>query len=296
MTDSQPDKERNAEFLLLIVVIIWASNYPLAKWALNELSPLLFNGIRYTVAAMVLAILYFRKSSWTPIAPGDWYRLLRVGFIANVVYQMAFIIGLNMTSAGNAAILLSTSPLWTLFLSASMHKERIKRQMWIGMAVSLAGVAMIIIGSGKTIEFGGTAVYGDLISLAAAVFWGWNTNLQKPLVAKYPSLQVTFIMIGVGAIGLGIASVPTAMTTSWAAIHWTYIFAAIVSGVLSIGIANYFWTTGVKHLGPGRTAVYTNLIPVLAFVFSYFALDENVYPIHFVGAAVTVAGVWYARR
>lgn len=296
MTDLQRGKERQSELLLLVVVIIWASNYPIAKWGLEELSPLLFNGIRYVVAALIIAVFYFRSSHWTPIAREDWSKLLRAGFIANVVYQMAFIVGLNMTSAGNAAVLLSTSPLWTLLLSSRMHKERIKQQMWLGMVISLAGVVMIIIGSGKNLELGGTEIYGDLISFAAAAFWGWNTNLQKPLVSKYPILQVTFVMIGVGAVGLGIASIPSAMTTSWSTVHWSYILAAIISGALSIGIANFFWTTGVKHLGPGRTAVYTNLIPVLAFIISYFALDENVSVMHFVGAAVTVVGVWYARR
>jgi len=296
MTDLQHAKERKAEILLLFVVIIWASNYPIAKWALNGLSPLLFNGIRYIVAALVLAMLFFNRSRWTPLATGDWYMLLRAGVVANVIYQMAFIIGLNMTSAGNAAILLSTSPLWTLFLSSRLHKEHIPRQMWLGMLVSLCGVAMIILGSGKKLEFGGADIYGDLISLGAAAFWAWNTNLQKPLVAKYPTLQVTFVMISVGAVGLGLAAVPSAIATSWSTVHWTYILAAAVSGALSIGVANYFWSTGVKYLGPGRTSTYNNLIPVLAFVISYFALDENVYPIQFIGAAVTVAGVWYARR
>ncbi|MBM2845266.1 MAG: hypothetical protein HW407_578 [Bacteroidetes bacterium] len=296
MTDLQRAKERKAETLLLIVVIIWASNYPIAKWGLKELDPLLFNGIRYVVAALVLAFLFFSRSQWTPIARNDWRMLIKAGIVANVIYQMAFIIGLNMTSAGNSAILLNTSPLWTLLLSSRLHRENVGRQMWLGALVSLCGVAMIILGSGKKLQFGGMDVYGDLLSLGAAAFWGLNTNLQKPLVAKYPTLQVTFVMITVGAVGLGIAAIPSAMTTSWSTIHWSYILAAVVSGALSIGIANFFWSTGVKHLGPGRTATYSTLVPVLAFIISYFTLDEQLFPIHFVGAAVTVFGVWYARR
>lgn len=296
MTDLQRARQRKAEILLIIVVIIWASNYPIAKWGLRELSPLLFNGIRYVVAAIVLAFLSFSRSRWMPIAVGDWYHLLRAGVVANVIYQMAFIIGLNMTSAGNAAILLNTSPLWTLLLSSPMHRENIGRQMWLGALISLCGVAMIILGSGKKLQFGGMDVYGDLLSLGAAAFWGLSTNLQKPLVAKYPTLQVTFVMIAVGAVGLGVAAVPAAITTSWSTIHWSYILAAIFSGALSIGVANYFWSTGVKHLGPGRTATYSTLVPVLAFIISYFTLDEKLFPIHFVGAAVVVFGVWYARR
>ncbi|MEK9138458.1 MAG: DMT family transporter [Bacteroidota bacterium] len=296
MAEQQRAKERRAEFLLLMVVLIWAANYPVAKYGLKELSPLLFNGIRYAIAAGVVAVMFFSRSTWTPIASADWLLLLRAGFIANVVYQLAFIIGLSMTSAGNAAILLSTSPLWTLFLSARMHKEHIHLQMWTGMVISLLGVAMIIFGSGKKLELGSVDVYGDLITLAAGALWGLNTNLQKPLLSRLPAVQVTFVMISVGAVGLGIAAIPAALTTPWLSLHWTFYLAAIVSGAFAIAVANFFWSTGVKYLGPGRTANYTNLVPVLAFVISYFALDEKVFLIHFIGAAVTVFGVWYARH
>ena len=70
----------------------------------------------------------------------------------------------------------------------------------------------------------------------------------------------------------------------------------MASGAFSIGVANAIWTFGVKRLGPGRTSNFQNLVPVLAFIISYFTLNEEIAPIHFVGAAVTIAGVWYARR
>jgi drug/metabolite transporter (DMT)-like permease len=296
MVDPHRAKERKAEVLLLAVVVIWASNYPIAKWGLEGLDPMLFNGVRYVVAALVLGVLFFHRMHWTAIAGKDWRLLIRAGIIANVIYQIAFILGLDMTSAGNAAILLNTSPLWTLLLSSRLHKEAVGRTMWLGAVISLCGVAMIILGSGKKLQFGGLDVYGDLLSFGAAAFWGLSTNLQKPLVAKYPTLQVTFVMIAVGAVGLGLAAIPSATTTPWAATHWTYITAACVSGALSIGVANYFWSSGVKHLGPGRTATYSTLVPVLAFIISYFTLHEELFPVHFVGAAVTVFGVWHARR
>ena len=154
MSEQHSTDERKAELLLFTVVLIWASNYPIAKWGLRELSPLMFNSIRYVVATCVLAILFFSRTKWTPIVKGDWYKLIRAGVVANVIYQMGFIIGLNMTSAGNAAVLLSTSPLWTLFIGSRIHKETISRQMWLGMMISLFGVVMIIVGSGRELALG----------------------------------------------------------------------------------------------------------------------------------------------
>ena len=103
-------------------------------------------------------------------------------------------------------------------------------------------------------------------------------------------------MIAVGAAGLTIAAVPSARTFDWSAVHWTSYAAAVVSGALSIAIANVFWSVGVKYLGPGRTGNFGNLVPVLAFIVSYVVLDEDILLIQIVGAAVTVGGLWIARR
>lgn len=296
MGEQQAHDKRSAEWLLLCVVLIWAANYPLAKWAIQVLDVLVFNSLRYITAAGLMAGFFFQRYSWTPMEKRDWRSLLRAGFIASILYQMAFIIGLSMTTAGNSAILLSTSPLWTIFLNAKMHKEKIRPIMWAGMLVSLCGIILIIIGSGKKLEFGSYALFGDLITLTAAILWGLNTNLQKPLLVKYQTAQITMVMLAVGAVGLTAAAVPSSLSMDWTNIHWGYYLAAFVSGAFSIAAANLFWSFGVKQLGPARTANFNNLVPVIAFVISYFVLKEQVYLIHFIGAAVTIFGVWLARR
>jgi drug/metabolite transporter (DMT)-like permease len=296
MSSLERSRERRAQLLLLLVVVIWAVNYPIAKFAISRIDVFVFNGIRFIVATAVLAVMFFSRSKWVPVQRSDWRRILRAGFVANVLYQCAFIIGLNLTTAGNSAVLMATSPLWTVFVNARLHKEKIRTAMWIGMALSLAGVMMIIVGSGKKLELGGNEIIGDLICLTAAILWAFNTNLQKPLLAHYSSLHLATMMIGIGAIGLTVAAVPSAIMTDWSSIGWTYWLAAVVSGALSIGLANAFWSYGVQRLGPGRTGSFSNLVPVLAFIVSYIALNEQLFPIQFVGSAITIAGVWIARR
>jgi drug/metabolite transporter (DMT)-like permease len=296
MTTSDRGRDIQAEALLLVVVLVWAANYPVAKYGISGLNIFVFNGIRFVVAAALLAALFFAKSRWRPIEPADRRRLFRAGLVANVLYQVAFIVGLSMTTAGNSAILLATAPLWTVFINARVHREQILPGMWVGMAVSLCGIILIIIGSGKKVELGGTAFVGDIISVGAAILWALNTNLQKPLLARYSALQLALIMIAIGAAGLSLIAIPGALQLAWSFIGWTYYAAAAVSGALAIALANVFWSHGVKRLGPNRTANFGNLIPVLAFVISYFTLHEELLLIQFIGAAVTILGVWVARR
>ena len=296
MSDRTRTQEYKAETLLLIVVVIWAANYPLAKYALGFLHPFVFNAIRYIVATSVLLIGAKPSSWWMPVRKSDWPKLFRAGIIASVLYQVLFIVGLSMTTAGNSAIILSTSPLWTILLSAWMHKEKIRRLLWWGMIVSFIGIIMIIVGSSKKLTLGGNEFFGDIIVLAAASLWGLNTTLQKPLLTTYSAKQLSLILFSIGAVGLTLVGAPAIVQTDWRVVPLVSIVAAILSGAFSIGVGNVMWSYGVKHLGPGRTSNFNNLVPVLAFLLSYFVLDEKLLPIQLVGAAVTVVGVWIARQ
>jgi len=296
MSDPARTPSGRTELLVLGVIIVWASNFPVAKWGLREIEPLLFNAMRYLVATTVLVAMYYTRSSWVAVQKSDWPRIAVIGFLANFVYQMAFIFGLHLSTAGNSAVLLSTSPLWTVLISSRLHNEKIRPFMWGGMLMSFCGVVLIIIGSGKQLEFGSSALFGDLITLVAAFLWGLNTNLQKPLLTRYSPLQLTLMMISIGTLFLSLSAVPSALSFEWSKPDWTYYAATFASGAFSIGVANVFWSVGVQNLGPGRTANFGNLVPVLAFLLSYVVLDERVLPIQVVGAAVTIGGVWLARR
>ncbi|MDI6804457.1 MAG: DMT family transporter [Bacteroidota bacterium] len=110
--------------------------------------------------------------------------------------------------------------------------------------------------------FGGVcgSSHRKLVCLAVAMLWALHTNLQTPMLAKY-----------------------------------SYYFAAVASGILAILTANYLWSKGIKKISPSRTANYNNLVPILAFIISYFTLNEYVLPIQYAGAAVTIIGVWFAK-
>jgi drug/metabolite transporter (DMT)-like permease len=289
-------KDRQAELLVVVVMTIWAANAPFAKLGLEHLDVFLFNSFRYLVAVCALTLLMRSRTEWIPVLAADRWPLLRLGIVASIIYQVVYILGLRYTTAGNSAVLLSTSPLWTAVISARMHRERLTWPVLAGMGLALTGIVLIITGSGTRIEFGGDAVVGDLLSLAAAFLWAMNTNLQKPLLTRYPALQLTVISLGIGAVGLTLIAVPSALQQDWGAVDTTGIWIAVISGALSIGIANVLWSYGVKRLGPRRTAGYNNLVPVMTFAISYAVFGAPVFLQQIIGAAMTVTGVWWARR
>lgn len=287
---------RKIELPLLLVAFIWAANYPVIKFGILGLDSFVFNAIRFVTAGALLSLLFITKMQWQKVEPKDWLKLIGIGLIANFFYQMAFISGVKITNAGNAAVLLSTAPLWTLLFKWLFLKNKIEFQTVVGMLISLTGITLIILGSGKKLEIGSYAMLGDLICLAAAIFWALHTNLQKPMLAKYSTIQLAVIMTVVGSIGLSLIALPTALTMDWNSVKLSFYFAAVASGIFAIATANVLWSRSIKKIGPSRTANYNNLVPVLAFIISYFTLNEDVLSIQFVGAGVTIIGIVFANR
>jgi drug/metabolite transporter (DMT)-like permease len=295
MSSKNHPRDLRAEGLMLICVVIWGSNYAISKYGISGMSPMIFNALRYLLAAAILNGYFLVGPRWTALTVSDWRNLIRAGLVANVMYQVAFIIGLSLTSAANSAIILATSPLWTVLLHARLHREPIEGRMLGGMLLSLAGIVMIVLGSGKRVEFGNLSLLGDGICLAASFLWALNTNLQKPLVGRHPPTQVALVMISVGAVGLSVLAIPSLVQESWEIVRWTHVLAAVVSAVLSIAVANVIWLVGVKHLGPSATANVGNLIPVVALAISIFVLGETFDGVQLIGSSVALAGIWIAR-
>ena len=286
----------STDFLLITVVVLWAGNLPLVKWALQGNDVFVFNSMRFLVAAIVTALIYFSRNTWQPLQRNDIVKIIGAGIVANVLYQMFFIFGISKTSAGNASILLATAPLWTVVFSRLIHKENVHAQLWLGMAISLCGVVLIIFGSSKKISFGSEALFGDVLMFFAAMMWALNTYLQKFFLTRYSASQLTFIWMMVGSASLTLIALPSVHSVNFTALHWSYYLAAFSSGALSIGIANYLWTIGVKRIGPAKTANFNNLVPVLALILSYIFIGETLEMLQCIGAAATIAGVWIARR
>jgi drug/metabolite transporter (DMT)-like permease len=288
-------KQQKAEALLLGVTVVWAINFPVAKYALGGMHPLVFNATRYILAAAVLWIVVGLRPTFRAMTGVDWKKLVTVGLVATVLYQSIFILGLNLTTAANSSILLATSPLWTVALDVRIHRQHVTVQTWGGMVVSFVGIALVILGSSERLTFGSTELAGDLLTLLAAALWALNTILQKPLLVSYSAQQLASVMVSVGAVGLTIIAIPFLDVGALVRLDWTFALAIFFSGALSIGASFVIWSYAVKRIGAGRTANFSNLVPVFAVTLSYLLLGEQLTLVQFVGAGITLVGVWITR-
>lgn len=277
---------------LMLMVVIWGVNFAVVKRALVGFSPLGFNALRYVLAsALVYAVLRSRGRLRAP-ARADLPRIVALGLIGNTVYQLAFILGVDGTRAGNASLMLALVPVFVLMLGFR-QRNRHGPRVWTGVVLSVIGVAAV---SRSTISMEGLATLrGDLLMIGAAAVWAIYTTEARPLIEKYGSVQTTAWTLWIGAIGIFIFGVP-----SLAAQDWTIIDAAgwgglAFSALLSIGLAYLIWYRGVERLGGARTAVFINFTPVVALLTGAIWLGETLTPLSVAGAAMVLSGVVLVR-
>ncbi|WP_419860308.1 DMT family transporter [Candidatus Palauibacter sp.] len=277
---------------LMATAIIWGINFSVVKVVLREFEPLAFNALRFPFAA--LAVWFLLRATGRPVLPprSEWVRIAGLGVVGHVIFQATFIYGIDLTLTGNAALLLSTSPVWVLLIASALGWERFSLAILLGVVATLAGMAILI--TGGTQEVGGAGL-GDLLVLGAALSWGSFTVFGRRITKRRGALEVTAWTLWAALPVIVVMGIPDLMRVDWSSVPPGIWFATAYTGVFGIAIAYLLWSRGMKTIGQSRTAVYQNLVPVIALATAWMWLGETPTPQQLGGAAVILSGVGVAR-
>jgi len=282
------------DLAILLLVVIWGVNFSVVKWLLGQFDPLALNGLRFALGALVLVPFVVRGGGLARFERRDWLPLIGLGIVGNLVYQVLFVFGIDLTLAGNAALMLAMAPVFVTLLSAFMRHESIRPAGWFGVVFSTTGIACVLAGT-SGIRFGAETLVGDLVMLGSAVAWAVYTVGSSPLVRRHGALPVTGVTMWIGAALLLVVSLPSLGSQDWSLVTplgWTGL---VLSGTLAVGLSYVIWYHGVEHLGSARTAVFSNTVPIVALVTAWLTLGETPGPLQLLGAALIVAGVLLTR-
>ncbi len=273
------------------VAAIWGVNIPVMKGAIGHLHPFAFNAIRLTLSVAVLGWMDWRSRRGTKAPPVPWRGVVLVALLSGFCYQLLFLGGMGKTSAGHTAVLIGSSPFWTAVIGRLFGVERPLGWAWVGLGLAFAGTVLVV-----TDDAGGATLFGDLIVLGAALAWASGTILSKRVLADIDPMRFAFLYPLVALPLHWIIAWPLFTVEELQAAPAELWIGVVYSGVLSTGVAYVLWNIGLVAVGPARTAVYVNLVPVVATAVAWGAFGEAVGLLQMIGGTVVITGLLLVQR
>jgi drug/metabolite transporter (DMT)-like permease len=293
---------------LLFVVLVWGLSPTFFKIVLEELQPLTFVFLRFVllsaVAVSVLAVRGLRGGRAWRIHRRDIPWLVLSGLCGYGVYQLFYMEGLARTTVFSSALLGATVPLWSALILVAARVERIARLQWVGLVVSLAGVAWFLI-AGKSHQselhtdaaLGGlTIVVGDLLTLGAAALFAAYGVVNKRLGQVYSPPELMCYTLLIGTAVLAPLGVPAVVHQNWDVVTWHTWVLLPFSVLFPIYLAYSVWNWAIAKRGVGYVTVFTYAVPVLAGLAGWLAFGEALTIAQFAGAALVLGGMLAARH
>ncbi len=276
---------------LVGVAVIWGVNIPLMKNGLEAVDPYTFNAIRLLISAIVLSAFAIRerRAGILPKPGVTWKHYLTYAAIVTVSYQVSFLLGINLTTPGNVALIIATVPMWTALLARIFMGERLALLAWAGLLVALIGTAIVALQGNVTAD--SRYLIGNAVILGSALLWSCGTVYSRPLLRMISPLQLAAVA--------GVIAWPVHLGVAWLLSEGTVAdfgtgsiwLILIYSGVLSSGLSQPMWHFGVKHAGAAHAAIVQNLIPVVAIVATWISRGEAPTGPQMFGGAMILIGL-----
>ncbi len=277
--------------LLLLMVVIWGSNFSIVKAAIGQIPHLAFNSLRLALASVVfLAVIAARGAP--ALSRRDWGALALLGVVGHFVYQVAFMGGIALTTATNSSLILGGSPVAVALASGVAGHERIPRAQWAGVLLSAAGIYLVV---GTGAHFSGASLKGDLITLFAVACWAVYTVGSRSLLTRLSPLVVTGFSMVFGTMLYVPMGMPDLLRLDWGSVPvWAWLSLAF-SSLFALNIAYLIWYTAVQRIGNVRTSAYSNITPIVALTTATLFLGEPLTAAKVAGAAAILGGVILTR-
>jgi drug/metabolite transporter (DMT)-like permease len=289
------------DLLLLLMIVIWGSNFSVVKYALRDFPEVSFNALRLIIASAVFAVAIAvvrgraRAGLRQPepaIAPREWRALFFLGMIGTGFYQLLFLAGVARTSVANSALIFGCTPVAVAIMSSIAGHDRLTLGRWAGAALSFTGIYTLV---GLRAELSTATFAGDAMIFGAMLCWSVYSVAAAPLLERHSPLVVTgWAMISGTVVYLVFAVVPM-LRTDWPAISSLSWALMTASALLALAFSYIVWYTAVQRIGSARTAIYSNLTPIVAMIVAAVWLGEAITRTQIAGALLILSGVAVTR-
>ncbi len=258
--------------------VIWGSTFVLVQAALRHISPILFLGIRFSIATLALALLFRGRARFS---------LTRGGIITGGCLFAGYLfqtVGLQFTTASKSAFITGLAIPLVPLLTSLVYWSRPRFFELAGALCATAGMGLMTLQGDKL-----TIGRGDLLTLFCAVAFAAHIIAVGHYSAKMGFESLSLMQLAVAA-ALGLATFWW-VETPVIELNAVVLAALVFTGLLATALAFTVQAWAQQHTTPTRTALIYSLEPVIAWVTSFFLLGEILSRRAIAGAVLILCGI-----
>jgi drug/metabolite transporter (DMT)-like permease len=293
------DKNKIKKYYFLIIslpIVFWAFAFPLIKIGLNELNPINLTILRmFIVCLSFLIILFLKPISITKLDRKDIPFLFFLGFFGVICYHFALNYGEQYISAGAASLIITTIPIFIVFLALIFLSEKISFNIILGILFSSLGVIIIILYGSTNIIIEIEYIFSAIAVLFAAFLGAIYTVAGKKFLRKYSPLSLTIYAILIGSLGMLpfinksiFEEVINLSSLGWMAIIFLALFPTVIGYVM--------WYVALDFKPASELGIYLYLMPMLSTILSFFLLNERITILFIFGGLLIILGLFIVNR
>ena len=199
------NKEMKGTILVICTAIISGFAIPINKIFVVGLDPTVFTAVR----ALMIGTIFFLIASfqsgfdYSKFRKVEWKYLVLIGIIGGGIAFLLYFTGLKLTTAGRAAFLHKTLPLWVTLLAFTFLREKVTRRQSFAMLVMLAGTFLLLSAKVNPADFWQNPSLGDILALSATILWGVENIISRYALIKGESnFVVSFARMFIGSLFL----------------------------------------------------------------------------------------------
>ncbi len=285
--------QAKAYIFIILAMIIWGFSFVWSKSLLRVLSPMALVSTRYLLAAFFSVFFLMLRKKNFKVNRKHFPLFILLALLEPVLYSICEIYGIELTSSGIAAIIISTIPITIAIANFFYLKEKLTPLNLFGIIISFAGIGIILIDK----SFGLYASYAGVLfltgSVVAATISGFilkklTTHYTVPTIISYQNI-ISAILFSPFFIFCS----PQIIVVRF---NFENIFSLLSLAIFASIVAFSLYTYGITKIGLTKTTVFTNLIPIFTVIIAYFYFKEIVTIQKALGMLVVITGLFLSQR
>ncbi len=278
----------------IFAMVFWSFSFIWYKEVLVLYKPVSLVLMRLIISSILLFIVTASLGKLDRIERKDIKTFILLSFLSPFLYFLGESYGVSLTPSTLAAVIIATIPLFSPIGAYYYLKERISMMNFVGIIVSVVGVAFVIFHKGFNLS-DVNPLGITFLALAVVSALGYALIIKK-LTDKYNSISIVAYQNLIGIVFF----LPLFFVLDYKEFiqvkpTWDVVIPLLNLGIFASSFAFIFFTYSIKHLGISKANIFTNAIPALTAIFAYFMLGESLTLMKMLGILIVIFGLFLSQ-